>query len=323
MSEDQNCFICNFDLNKPSIYQASPDGYSVDCPRCGKFFLTDSAQAVMERWLAEDEGNFAILSHYARRRQLGERIPMINREQVKEQCERGTLPSVFEQADTLLSYIADQVVDPGFPANVLALPASGIIGARSKAGFLYCLNALEINGFIQMPSRVMGYDRAATITFDGWEHYDALKRGAVSGNMAFMAMEFGDPQLDAILKEHFRPAVEATGFQLFKLDDRPQAGLIDDRLRLEIKTSRFLISDLTHDNEGAYWEAGYAEGLGKPVIYTCEASKFEEKKTHFDTNHHLTITWDPVSPGEAVEKLKATIRFTFPEAKQQDEQPPV
>ena len=62
---------------------------------------------------------------------------------------------------------------------------------------------------------------------------------------------------------------------------------------MEIRTSRFLIADLTHENPGAYWEAGYAEGLGKPVIYTCEKKKFENQvKTHFDTNHHLTLQWD-------------------------------
>jgi len=48
-----------------------------------------------------------------------------------------------------------------------------------------------------------------------------------------------------------------------------------------IRTARFVIADLTHDNNGAYFEAGFAEGLGLPVIYTCEAGKFDAKKTHF------------------------------------------
>jgi len=107
---------------------------------------------------------------------------------------------------------------------------------------------------------------------------------------------------------------------LFKLVDRPKAGLLDDRLRVEIQTSRFLIADLTHENAGAYWEAGYAERLGKQVIYTCEKEKFEEQKTHFDTNHHLTVVWDADNPHEAAEALKATIRATLPgEAKLTDE----
>jgi nucleoside 2-deoxyribosyltransferase len=90
--------------------------------------------------------------------------------------------------------------------------------------------------------------------------------------------------------------------------------LIDDRLRVEIRQSRFLLADLTHHNKGAYWEAGFAEGLGKPVIYLCRKDVFEDKSqgTHFDTNHHLTVVWDLENLGEAAEKLKATIRATLP-----------
>ena len=98
---------------------------------------------------------------------------------------------------------------------------------------------------------------------------------------------------------------------MFKLDE-PRAGLIDDRLRVAIQASDFVIADLTHDNLGAYWEAGYAEGLGKPVIYTCESTRFEANKTHFDTNHHLTIAWDVGNPDVTTRKLKATVRATLP-----------
>lgn len=107
-----------------------------------------------------------------------------------------------------------------------------------------------------------------------------------------------------------------------RLNENQPAGLIDDHLRVEIKRARFLIADLTHANNGAYWEAGYAEGLGKTVIYTCEQQVFDDRAqgTHFDTNHHLTVKWNPENPDMAVESLKATIRATFPEAKQEDRQ---
>jgi nucleoside 2-deoxyribosyltransferase len=159
-----------------------------------------------------------------------------------------------------------------------------------------------------------------TLSFEGWEHYQDLKRGATDSRKAFMAMQYGNEQLNKVVEEVFKPAVKQTGFDLVRLDEKPKAGLIDDRLRVEIQTSRFLIADLTDENAGAYWEAGYAEGLGKPVIYTCEKGKFEESKSHFDTNHHLTITWDATSAEEAAEELKATIRATLAgEAKLTDE----
>jgi nucleoside 2-deoxyribosyltransferase len=129
-----------------------------------------------------------------------------------------------------------------------------------------------------------------------------------------MAMKFGDKILNDIVDNYYKPAVGKTGFSLFRLEDQPKAGLIDDRIRVEIRTSSFLISDLTHDNPGAYWEAGFAEGLGKPVIYTCEKGKFQKDKTHFDTNHHLTVVWDKDNPQEGANLLKSTIRATLPDS---------
>jgi nucleoside 2-deoxyribosyltransferase len=75
-----------------------------------------------------------------------------------------------------------------------------------------------------------------------------------------------------------------------------------------------IIADLTHDNNGAYWEAGYAEGLGKPVIYFCDKSKFDNPPTkpHFDTNHHTTVLWNKEKVEESIEDLKSTIKATFP-----------
>src|SRR6185437_5456731 len=161
----------------------------------------------------------------------------------------------------------------------------------------------------------------ATLTASGWRRVDELQREAKDSKKAFMAMKFGDPELDRIYRLEFAPAVAETGFVLRRLDDDPKAGLIDDRLRTEIRTSRFLLAELSHANPGAYWEAGYAEGINRPVIYLCRADIFSDPATrpHFDTNHHLTVTWDPARMSEARQKLKAVIRVTFPsEAKLED-----
>jgi hypothetical protein len=46
---------------------------------------------------------------------------------------------------------------------------------------------------------------------------------------------------------------------------------------LKYKDARFLVADLTDRCPGAYWEAGFAHGLGKPVIYMCELKTFEDE----------------------------------------------
>lgn len=155
-----------------------------------------------------------------------------------------------------------------------------------------------------------------TLTPSGWARYRELSLSKVASRYGFMAMKYNDPELDGIVRDWFVPAVRAVGFDLRRLDSGQAAGLIDDQLRVAIRTSRFLVCDLTHGNRGAYWEAGYAEGLGRPVIYTCRADVFDDKNhvnhPHFDTGHLVTIPWSPTDPGTAAAKLKATIRATLP-----------
>jgi nucleoside 2-deoxyribosyltransferase len=134
-----------------------------------------------------------------------------------------------------------------------------------------------------------------------------------------MAMQFGDKELNHTVDRCFRPSVDRAGFDLRVLTDRQPAGLIDDQLRVSLRTSRFVIADLTHGNNGAYWEAGFAEGLGRPVIYTCRKAEWDERKTHFDTNHLVTIIWEQDKLEEASTRLTATIRATLPgEARMSD-----
>ena len=99
---------------------------------------------------------------------------------------------------------------------------------------------------------------------------------------------------------------------------------MDNRMQLAIKRSRFLLADISGGNNGAYWEAGYAFGLGKPVIYSCRRAEWDDRhnkdgKPHFDVNHHTTVIWDEDNAEKARKDLKAIIRNTIPEAKQEDE----
>jgi hypothetical protein len=156
------------------------------------------------------------------------------------------------------------------------------------------------------------------LTMEGWTEAQRLKeqRQAV-GNRAFMAMQFGDERLDRLVANHFVPAVKAAGFDLRRLDEGQPAGLIDDQLRVRIRTARFMVSDITHGNNGTYWEAGYAEGLGRPVIYSCEKAVFDgmdkTRRAHFDTNHLVTVLWEPDKLDVAARKLKDIVRATFPD----------
>jgi len=231
------------------------------------------------------------------------------------------LPAPREQADNLIRWIGDQIRDDhGRTVRIPFDSVAATIGAFNTDSLYYIIRAARDAHLLYpeggTPSEAFG------LTFLGWDRYDELQKSHAEGPIAFMAMPFNDPLLERVFAECFFAATGRAGFTLRRITDNQPAGVIDDQLRVAIRKSRFLISELTNGNPGAYWEAGYAEGLGKPVIYTCRRSFFDnpDTKPHSDTNHCVTIIWDESRLVEAGVKLTATIRATLPaEARMSDE----
>ena len=317
----EKCPVC--DAESLTKNEPRQDATYCECPRCLRYALSGTARALLAS--AHTHGRFARakLSHSVYRMASSGQWPKLDSALVQSILEDpNALPTPAEQLDNLVIWLAKTQADAGSRVHVGAA-AIAAIGALDFKGIGYIAFQAVQRGFVDGEVRRLGglghAEEAVVIlplllTISGWAHFDELQRGHANSRIAFMAMPFGIDELDRLYREHFQPAVDATGFKLKRLDENQPAGLIDDRLRVEIRQCHFLIADLTHRNPGAYWESGYADGLGKPVIYTCEKTVFDDrtKGTHFDTNHHLTVVWEASSPAAAVTKLKATIRATLP-----------
>lgn len=309
------CPVCKTELRKT---ESRGDRYFFECPRCGPFSLSGSARSMVEGQIERTKDGSAKLSHALYRMTRREQWAMVTSDLLENILVNGNLPKPHEQLENLILWLGENQQTMGDVIQVVdqAIAAVGTTDMGS-VGFLtsQAIEAGLINGEVL---RTIGSDcfiPSAQLTLKGWRQFDELQRGKSSSRIAFMAMQFGDQELDRIYHDHFKRAVAASGFDLKRLDESQPAGLIDDRLRVEIRQSRFLIADLTHQNKGAYWEAGYAEGLDKPVIYTCRKDVFDDKNKgpHFDTNHHLTVVWSPDDLATAEAKLTATIRATLPD----------
>jgi hypothetical protein len=150
------------------------------------------------------------------------------------------------------------------------------------------------------------------LTFPGWQRYEELKTQTTTSRSAFIAMSFRNPDVGRAYADCFQPAVKATGFELRTVNDPSQAGLIDLRIEVGIRNAKFVIADLTDGNNGAYWEAGFAHGLGKEVFYTCEKSRFTPEHVHFDAIHRHAVLWEIADLARAQRDLSTVIRATLP-----------
>ena len=320
------CPICNSNVSSPA-QSVRFAGYN--CVRCGRWCVDADSSSVADlliqllgEWEPRALRRRSNISHHLRRQQpqlpSGShwiKLTVSEIEQVASTDE--PLPSPSEQLDALILLVGDNQPSAGHSAALRAPLISAWIGAvithpPSEAGLSWLLEQPTTDDLIQTRGE-QGSDLLLRLTMRGWLRFDELKRHRIVSRKVLMAMKFGDAELDKVFSTCFIPAVRRTGFQLRRAIDEQPAGLIDDQLRVALRTSRFVIADLTHENDGAYWEAGFAEGLGRPVIYTCKESAWKSGSSHFDTNHLTTIVWDPNDLDTAGSRLAATIRATLPE----------
>lgn len=304
----KNCPICKTEVEECSLSDFEARAM-IGCPRCGEFQIGE--MTMLFKGLIEQSNNYAIISYWIRANQ-SEKLINLTPDLLKSILNNTTLPKPKEQADNFILWMGKSVNSPEEEVIKTYNEIASIIGATDKENVRYIITHLKDNGLINTYID-SGSDFQGHLTFGGWERYDELLHSNKDSKLAFMAMQFNNVTLTKIFNDVIKKAVDDTGFKIHKLDEAHRAGSIDDKLRVEIRRSRFIISDLTDDNNGAYWEAGFAEGLGMPVIYICEENKFNEKKTHFDTNHHLTVLWkdDEESLKKFAEELKDTIRETL------------
>ncbi|MEW6681618.1 MAG: hypothetical protein AB1451_01650 [Nitrospirota bacterium] len=310
MNDRTSCPACKTAV-RPAGIATTRERIPVDCPNCGRYQLTRQAELGARPRLASDPEFAMILAHAIRRMQRNNEWPVVNSDLIERIEREGRLPDPAEQADNLVIWIGDMQRHPGEMIPLDYDNSRAVVGAFDAPGVRFIAKSLYGAGLVEFTNTdLLG---RIGLTFAGWQRYHLMRRQSTTSPRAFMAMKYNDPILDQKIYPKFKEATREAGFDLVRLDDAPRAGLIDEQLRVEIRRARFLVADLTHDNSGAYWEAGFAEGLGKPVIYTCETGIFESRGTHFDTNHSHTIRWVENDPVDAARRLKATIRATFPE----------
>jgi hypothetical protein len=297
-----------------------------ECPRCGVFILNGGAEAVLPGMLNESNHRRSLMSFALRRMQRpnNTHLRILTKIDLPSFWEAQRLPNPQQQADALVVWIGDNQPDSFHFAGAHASLVAAYVGlpiardGRTDTDTLKWLR-LQIAHLNMFESIGPDESPAFRLTIEGASRYENLKKISPRSRTAFMAMKIGDETLDQVFADCFRPAAARTGFELRKLIEHQSPGLIDNHVRAAIVGCRFVIADVTHSSDGTYWEAGYAEGLGLPVIYTCEASVWQDKETQFDTNHTMTVVWDASNLKKAEHDLAATIRATLrAEAKQSD-----
>lgn len=153
----------------------------------------------------------------------------------------------------------------------------------------------------------------ATLGPAGWARVDALQATRPHSDKAFVAMAFA-PQMGPAYEHGIRPALEDCGFVApFRVDDIEHdtqvneahfKQRIDDRIMAEIHRAGLVIVDVTLARPAVYFEAGFAQGLGTRIIWTCKEDSHADMC--FDTRRTGHILW--TDPADLRTKLTNRVR---------------
>ncbi len=110
----------------------------------------------------------------------------------------------------------------------------------------------------------------------------------------FVACAFGFTDVDAIYDSVIDPVARELDIQLLRVDRIEHNLDIDDKILLLMDESDLCIADLTYARPSVYFEAGYMEGRGKPVVFTCRSDHFPDhiRFNLEDSSDNLRVNFD-------------------------------
>jgi Nucleoside 2-deoxyribosyltransferase len=106
---------------------------------------------------------------------------------------------------------------------------------------------------------------------------------------AFIAMQFNTPDYEELYQDVIKPTCEKLGLKPFRATDTYSPGLVVADIAKQIAESKVIIAEITPVNANVYYEVGFADALGKPVILIADKAVDE---LPFDVRPYRTIFYE-------------------------------
>ncbi len=300
-----NCPICNLDGVR-NVPVGNSLRFEFNCRRCGRFSLTDELQDHLrsDNLTPLEQTLLRYLPAFIRKQnEIGE-TPQLDTLNWQEFANRHRGVSVSEKTRRLLEVLASKSEYPGQETGFNFTQDYPLLSCSKAEEAVFYFLHLNDGGLIKGE---IGKDIAhATITVEGWRSLEAGVSSGVPGR-CFIAMSF-HPDLDPAYRDGIDLAIrDDCGMDPVRVDKEEHNEKICDRIIAKIRLAQFLVADFTQHKAGVYFEAGFAMGLGRPVIWLCREDDLE--KAHFDTRQYNHIVWS--NPADLRRKLKNRVQATI------------
>jgi nucleoside 2-deoxyribosyltransferase len=292
------CFLCG-NQPKGAKFDITTHSYAVTCPVCGPYRLHEFAKTTLDldssnekryalAWIIQD------LSYVAKNPITDDAVDDLVREGLARE------PTPSGKARLLLQTLKRRSRAFGRGAKFNRAQEWPSIKARGLEECDSIIDELQSRGLLRNPEH-FGDDTLA-LGWDAWQMLEPLTGGAAK--TAFVAMAF-HPDLEACYELGIKAAIERAGLVPIRLDKETFSEKICERILMEIHSAEFVIADFTHQRGGVYFEAGYALGLRKQIVWVCREDDVEN--LHFDTRQYPYILWSTTE--DLASRLEERLRY--------------
>lgn len=275
------------------------------CPRCGRFRITEKAEEDLS--LPRLKPRRYLLSGVTRGASEAGRTIEIGSTEIDHLIDLARRPrTVLEAMDRVLSHMGDRSGAFGESVHLTSNDYPIVFG-RDGSELAFLINSLVESGYVDSEG-----DGMYRLTLQGWNRLEQSRQVKAHTTQAFVAMWF-TVETEGVWREGFKPALETVGFTPVRVDQLPHNDKICDRIIVEIRRSAVLIADFTGNRGGVYFEAGFAFGLGMPVVWCCRRDFVDQ--LHFDTRQYNHILWTDAGDlrTKLVDRLVATVAVPQPD----------
>lgn len=108
----------------------------------------------------------------------------------------------------------------------------------------------------------------------------------------FVIQPFDSGKFDKRYESVFEPAIKAAGMEPYRVDKDSSATVLIQAIEENIKRAAVCLADITTDNPNVWYELGYAQASGRPLVMVCgDERQREGKKFPFDVQHRAIVTY--------------------------------
>ncbi|HIJ51909.1 MAG TPA: hypothetical protein HPP66_02000 [Planctomycetes bacterium] len=315
MSNADKCFFCGTECE---VYTA-PLHHRLkqyDCEYCGVYQLGERP-GIYGINIKDPSIKFKIACVLNERRLKGlGRVTLVGKKDANVKVNEFSIILIDEILDEFPKKASDfvvrallnlsRLVKQPFDKIELNLEPVGKYNIFSQDGDFF-LRELENQGWIYSCSDSNSWEFwSFTLTTKCWEMIENLQQQATDSKRVFVAMWF-DSSMSDFYEKGVKLAIEKAGYIPVRIDLQEFNNKICDEIIAEIKRCKFLVSDFSGQRGGVYFEAGYAMGKGKAVIFTVKED--DVKDLHFDTRQYNHIVYN--SPEDLCKKLYNRISATI------------